>query len=139
MAYQLSDESLGKLQSVHQDLQRLVYAVCEFVPLEVMVGYRDKDAQSLAVSQGRSKTPFPSSKHNQLPSLAVDITPLPYFPENTVRLYYFSGFVLGVAKKLGIALRCGADWNQNFDPSDEHFVDLFHFELNRPHLIPMPT
>jgi hypothetical protein len=137
MGYQLSTESLEKLQSVHGDLVKVVQAVSQIVPVSVICGYRDEASQALAVAQGRSKTPWPHSKHNLSPALAVDLTPLPFRPSNTDRMYYFAGLVLGVATQLGIPIRCGADFDCNFDPDTDSFHDLFHFELKK--LVVMPV
>ena len=43
--------------------------------ISVICGYRDKAAQDEAFSSGNSKARWPTSKHNQDPSLAVDIAP----------------------------------------------------------------
>jgi peptidoglycan L-alanyl-D-glutamate endopeptidase CwlK len=37
--------------------------------------------------------------------------------------------ILEHAKKLGIKIRWGADWNMNGSSKDEKFIDAPHFEL----------
>ena len=41
----------------------------------------------------------------------------------------FAGFVLGVANQMGIKLRWGGDWDQDFEVQDNKFDDFPHFEL----------
>jgi len=36
------------------------------------------------------------------------------------------------AQQLGVKVRFGMDWNRNFDPRDESFLDLPHVELDEP-------
>jgi peptidoglycan L-alanyl-D-glutamate endopeptidase CwlK len=127
--FQLSTRSLENLQNVHPELRRLVEAVAQEFEVEVLCGYRGEAEQMAAYHSGHSKLPFPESKHNRSPAEAVDLSPVPYDPSNKDRLYFIAGFVLGTASRLGVRIRCGADFNQNFDPKDEHFKDLFHFEL----------
>ena len=51
------------------------------------------------------------------------------------QMYYFAGFVLGVAKmlkKYGAIthdIRLGADWDGDNDIHDQRFKDLPHFEI----------
>lgn len=125
----LSEISLQRLNDCHPSLNILVNAVSLVVPVLVMVGHRGEIEQNEAFSTGHSKQTWPNSKHNKLPSLAVDLTICPYDPNNFPRLQYFAGLVLGIASQLKIPIRWGGDWNQNSDPSDERFKDLFHFEL----------
>ena len=74
------------------------------------------------------------SNHNTIPSIAIDV--VPYYAyhkhiryDDTNRMYYFNGYVMGKASTMGIKLRCGADWDRDTEVSDETFIDLPHFEL----------
>lgn len=125
----LSSESLSKLTNVHPDLVKLVETVAAVFPCKVIEGFRSQAQQNYDYSVGTSKKRWPESKHNLEPSQAVDLSPIPYDPKDVKRLLFFAGFVLGVARQLGIPLRSGADWDGNFVLSDETFPDLFHFEL----------
>jgi peptidoglycan L-alanyl-D-glutamate endopeptidase CwlK len=95
----------------------------------VLEAYRDEQSQNMAYASGRSKLQYPASKHNRIPSEAIDISPYPYDPTNTSKFYYFAGYVMALAKNMGIKVRWGGDFNQNLDPKDDKFKDLFHFEL----------
>ena len=41
----------------------------------------------------------------------------------------FAGFVLGIAKSIGITLRWGGDWDRDWTVMDNKFDDFPHFEL----------
>ena len=83
----------------------------------------------MAFLRGNSKVQFPNSKHNSLPSLAVDAAPYPIDWNDKKRFALFAGFVLGIAATKGIRLRWGGDWNMNYITLDNRFDDLPHFEL----------
>ena len=59
----------------------------------------------------------------------MDAVPFPIDWNDKIRFYHFAGYVLGVAKTLGIKIRWGGDWNSNLNFKDEKFMDLPHFEL----------
>lgn len=65
-------------------------------------------------------------------SHAVDVAPYPQRWESKGyrdELFYFGGYVKGIASQMGIKIRYGGDFNQNNDVSDSGFEDLDHFEL----------
>ncbi len=126
---ELSQASKDKLSTVHQDLGKVILEVSKSIPLMVVCGHRDELAQNEAYSSGASKLPWPNSKHNSKPSLAIDISPIPYEIKNVKKLIYVAGFVMGTADRMGVTLRWGGDFNQNLNPSDDTFQDLYHFEL----------
>lgn len=125
----LSVSSEAKLSTCHADLQRLVREVARHFDISVLVGFRTEKEQEAAFAAGTSKQQWPSSPHNKLPALAVDIAPYPIDWEDLRRFYYLGGFVVATAQRLGIPLRWGGDWNGNFDIKDQNFNDLPHFEL----------
>lgn len=120
-----SDLSLQRLDTCHQDLQRVFLEVIKHRDCTILCGHRGRTEQDAAYTSGKSKTPWPMSKHNTSPSLAVDVMPW-YAEEPHVRwdmsnkavsheLREFAGFVLGVAKGLGINLRWGGHFKSFFD------------------------
>jgi len=128
--------SKKQLLSAHPDLQRLFNEVVKHYDCVVIVGQRNKADQDAAVKAGNSQTPWPTSKHNSSPSLAVDVAP--YFDEkphirwNDIKsFYHFAGFVKGVASQMGIPIRFGGDWDSDWDLEEEKFRDLVHFELGK--------
>lgn len=126
---EFSGKSKERLATCHPELQRLFNEVVKHYDCTVTCGHRSKDEQDEAVRTGHSKLAWPNSKHNSLPSKAIDVVPFPIDWADTSRFYHFGGFVLAVAQQLGIKIRWGGDWNGNLQFRDEKFKDLPHFEL----------
>ena len=61
--------------------------------------------------------------------MAVDVAPYPIDWEDRDRFHYFGGYVLGIAKSLGLNIRWGGDWDQDTQTKDNKFDDLVHFEI----------
>jgi peptidoglycan L-alanyl-D-glutamate endopeptidase CwlK len=122
-------EHSERLADVHPDLVRLVHAVAEHWPVFVIEGHRGQAAQDAAFARGASKLKWPKGKHNSFPSRAIDMAPSPLNWDDRERLYYFAGFVQGVATQLGIGIRYGGDWDSDRFTHDNSFDDLVHFEL----------
>ena len=124
-------KSKQNLAEAHIGLQRLFNEVIKHRDCTVVVGYRGEADQNRAFSIGNSKLKFPQSKHNQSPSLAVDV--VPYINGgacwDSKECYAFGGFVMGVASQMGIKIRWGGDWDSDGSVSDNKFNDLVHFEL----------
>ena len=121
------------LHTCHPDLQRLFRAVVKDYDCSVLWGHRNEDQQNemyLAIPPV-TKVQYPDSKHNSLPSMAVDVAPwlnggVCYEPR---QCYDFAGFVKCKAIELGINLRRGADWDGDGDINDQTFRDIIHFEI----------
>jgi len=129
-----SKRSEENLQQCHPDFQRLFREVLKKYDHSIIQGHRTEEEQNLAFDTGRSKLPWPKSGHNKKPSLAVDAIPYPInwstSKENMYRYYHFIGYVQGMADKLGIKIRVGADWDNDRDFTDQTFNDLPHFEIS---------
>ena len=124
--------SLVQLRTCHPDLISLFTDVVEFWDCQVLEGKRSEAQQRINVANGVSKTM--NSKHVYPldgPSLAVDVAPYPVKWNDLYRFYAFAGFVIGTARKLGLAgrLRWGGDWDSDREFSDQTFHDLPHYEL----------
>ena len=126
---QFSKNSLAKLETCDERLQRVFNEVVKHVDCSVLEGHRGKAEQDECCAKGLSKQAWPLSKHNATPSKAADVAPYPIDWKNTMRFTLFAGFVLGTARSMGVELRWGGDWNRNGNPSDENFLDMPHFEL----------
>jgi peptidoglycan LD-endopeptidase CwlK len=128
-----SGKSKAILATCHPDLQRLFNTVIKTFDCSPIDGYRNKKDQDAAVAGGKSKTPWPTSKHNSQPSMAVDVMPYPINwsddPHNIEKLNFFGGYVMGVASQMGIKIRWGHDWDRNLTPDERGLVDRPHFEL----------
>lgn len=124
----LGRESKLRLATCDPRLQQLVTAVVAKVDagalvnkgvhdLTVACGYRGKAEQNAAVARGASKTPWPRSKHNVVPSLAVDLWPYPRPAwEDPIQWAAVRALVLATAAELRIPIHV-ISW------------DLPHFQL----------
>lgn len=122
-------KSLKNLSEAHPQLQRLFKEVIKQFDCSIIEGHRGQKEQDDAFHAGRSKVKFPNSKHNSVPSMAVDVIPYPVSWEDKERFCLFAGYVLGIANSMSIKIRWGGDWNGNKDMKDQSFSDLPHFEL----------
>ncbi len=124
-----SSKSKSKLMSCHPQLQRLFNEVVKTHDCTILEGHRDKKRQDDAYEAGLSKLKFPNSKHNRYPSFAVDVIPYPIDFGDLDRIYEFGIFVCETAKRMGIKIRWGGDWDMDGDFKDQKFNDLVHFEI----------
>ena len=125
-------KSKERLNTCHPDLIAVFIDVIKYYDCTVTCGYRGEEEQNKAFDEGRSKAKFPKGKHNNSPSTAVDVYPYPIDFENYDRLSHFAGFVTGIAKTMGVNLRWGRDWkNEFYDKKNDTttFKDYPHFEL----------
>ena len=125
----------GRGSQRHRDtldhrLQLVLDKVLPLRDLSIIDGYRDEHRQNTYYESGVSKVRFPNSKHNSLPSSAVDVQPSPY-NEDTLRedLTYIAGLIVATGAALNIDIRWGGDWDADGETADNNFDDLFHFEL----------
>lgn len=125
-----SDKSQTKLSSCHDKLQCVFNEVIKHFDCKVVTGYRGEEAQNRMFEMDRSQLTYPDSKHNQQPSLAVDVAPYPIDWNDIGRFRYFAGYVMGIASQLGVSLRWGGDWDKDTEVKDNNFNDLLHFELS---------
>ncbi|KKN22455.1 hypothetical protein LCGC14_0915050 [marine sediment metagenome] len=115
-------------------LRVLARRVVKRFDCSVVWGRRGKKAQDHALAMGWTSKPWPESVHNVAApelSYAIDLVPYPYSyaKPDPVRLYYFSGYVRGIAEEMKIKLRHGADWDGDYDINDQTLRDPCHFEL----------
>ena len=121
--------SKSRLHTCDGRLIELFNKVVKEFDCTVIEGHRGKDAQNKAYNKGNSKLKFPHGKHNKSPSVAVDVAPYPIDWKDRDRFHYFGGYVLGIAKSLGLNIRWGGDWDQDTQTKDNKFDDLVHFEI----------
>ena len=87
----------------------------------ILQGYRGEEEQNAAYEAGNSKLKYPDSKHNSLPSRAVDCAPYPIDWDDTERFKEMACVILEEASVAGVKLRWGGNWKT--------FKDYPHFEL----------
>lgn len=124
-----SKKSLTNLETCDPRLHQVFEAVVAEFDCTILEGHRDQLRQAQMVTEGKSKTPWPNSKHNTKPSLAADVAAYPIDWEDRERQTMFAGYVLATAKSLGVTLRWGGDWDRDTEVRDNSFDDLVHFEI----------
>ena len=124
-------KSRQQLQTCNSDLQKVFNEVIRYVDCSVLEGHRDERTQDRLFEEGKTKVQYPMGRHNSNPSRAVDVVPYPVDWNDRERFHLFAGFVLGIARSMGIKLRWGGDWNMNFEVDDNKFDDFPHFELRK--------
>ncbi len=138
-----SDWSKNQLSTADPRLQEVFNFVIQNVDCKVLQGWRGKTEQDKAVAEGKSKTMWPTSRHNKTPSQAVDVMPCPIewpdmiglTPEekekarNYATVAYFAGIVRGVAMAKGINITWGGDWNRDFKLTPGDDWDMPHYQV----------
>jgi len=127
--YKFGSRSRKQMENIHPDLTKVLNEVIKYVDCSVLEGHRSGERQNKLFEEGRTKVKYPNGRHNANPSRAVDVVPYPIDWDDRERFHLFAGFVLGIAKSMGINLRWGGDWNQNFEVDDNQFDDFPHFEI----------
>lgn len=112
-----------RLQSCHQDLQRVARMAIAKIDFVVLCGHRSQELQDQAFKDGHSKVPWPKSRHNPIPSEAMDLSPYPIDWENLDRFKALAVIVIQAAKSLGVDLEWGGEWIG--------FPDFPHYQLRR--------
>lgn len=132
-----SSASLLQLATCDTRLQAVANAAIVVGPdFSIVEGHRGQDAQHKDFLTGKSKLDWPHGNHNALPSRAFDFSPYPAdWSEGELphaRFAFIAGVILAAAHAQGVRIRWGADWNRNWDPRDESFLDWGHIELDEP-------
>lgn len=152
-----SETSLSKLRAADVQLQLCAQDTVEHFDISVLWTHRGQADQDDSFARGTSKVRWPHGAHNSIPSRAIDICPYHRTYGKLIgndaqvesimrtaglgksavvamiREHYclMAGIFLAHAKKRGIAVRWGGDWNQDNDLFNNSFDDLGHFELSR--------
>ncbi len=132
--------SLSRLETCHPDLQLIFNEAIKTVDCSILCGHRKQSEQNHVYEAGLSQVKWPHSKHNIVPSYAVDAGP--YFAEmqnvdweDGLAFAVFAGYLKRIAEelykqgKISHRLRWGGDWDGDGRTKDERFLDLPHFEL----------
>lgn len=122
----LSARSERCLATAHPDLQKVFRKVAETEAIEIICGHRPKEEQDRAYREGHSRERWPNSRHNSMPSQAVDVCPLPIDFENLEPFKRLAKRVKEIAALMGVPL----DWGGECWP---HFRDYPHYQLARRH------
>ncbi|QDP62934.1 MAG: hypothetical protein Unbinned5081contig1002_39 [Prokaryotic dsDNA virus sp.] len=134
--YSYGNQSKLLLTQARQELQIVFFKAIEIVDIKILQSHRDKETQDEYYRTGRSKVEYPLSKHNRLPSHAIDWAPWPIpeswgerDPKEKARYYYIAGILMAIGNENNIRLRWGGDWDGDTHFNDQTFDDLGHIEL----------
>lgn len=148
-----SKNSNSKLNTIHEDLQKVFRKVVEKFDNTILYGNRSIEEQFELFKKGRKFVDGEwvivdkdevvtycdgykkKSEHNYTPSRAVDAVPYPIEWNNMNRMRFFVGYVLGVADEMyrngEISHRIGSgmDWDNDTILKDQRFKDIPHFRI----------
>lgn len=130
-------KSLQQIDTLDGRLKSVCFAAIEHVDFSVLEGHRDLARQRQLFHEGKTKIDgvVQLSKHNYMPSIAMDLLPFPVVLHSKniwldqARFRYFAGIIMGIAMSKGIPLRWGGDWDGDLSAANQSFHDLPHFEL----------
>ena len=126
--------SRAQRATLHPRLVMVLDAAIVDFDFVIVEGHRGKVAQNIAYAKKLSQLPWPLGNHNSYPSKAADLAPYPVDWKEGEKPHFRFAFMMGViyahAKRLGVKVRFGMDWNRNLDMRDENFLDLPHVELD---------
>lgn len=126
--------SLDNLKDVHPLLRKVADAAIRETDFTVICGHRDKAGQDAAVKAGTTKVSFGNSAHNPKPACAIDVIPYPFTnwndPAMLARWQEIADVMRAEAKKLGISIRWGGDWDGTGSKKATNTWDKPHFELH---------
>lgn len=124
-----SQRSRERLDTCDARLRRVFDEVVRTFDCSILEGHRERERQNQMVREGASQLHWPDSKHNAVPSKAVDVAPYPIDWTDRERFSLFAGYVMGIAASHGVRLRWGGDWRMDWNLKNNNFDDLPHFEL----------
>lgn len=73
--YKFGKTSTERLSQCDEKLQTILNEAIKHMDISVVCGHRSEEEQTKAFDNGRSQLQYPNSKHNKIPSMAVDIAP----------------------------------------------------------------
>jgi peptidoglycan L-alanyl-D-glutamate endopeptidase CwlK len=131
--FKFGPSSLARLDTCDVRLQQVAKAALEDSTIDfgIACGHRGQEEQDRAVAEGKSKTPWPTSKHNSTPSRAFDFFPVVNGKADWNDIQKFKDIahhILMTADRMGVKLRWGGDWNCN-GVEDDKWYDRPHVEL----------
>ena len=118
-----SRSSIDKLNTCCEELQDICHKAIKEYDFAVLFGHRGEQEQNDCFKRGTTKLRYPNSKHNSVPSDAVDIAPYPISWSNKKRFVDLSVIIKRIAKEKGINIVWGGDWGK--------FCDMPHYEVKR--------
>lgn len=101
------------------------------VDISIIEGYRGKERQNSFFPK-KSRVRYPNSKHNSIPSQAIDAAPFVNGEISWKRVHciYLAGIIVCLGAVMGVRIRWGGNWDMDGEPiTDQDFQDLVHYEV----------
>ena len=118
-----------KLTNAHVDLRLVLNKVIKKVDFTVIWTFRNEAQQTGMYLNGDTRNPWPTSKHNRKPSLAVDIVPYPAMYEATYEQFFeLATYMFEAAMELDIPITWGGHWI-GYTGKGYYDRDWSHWEL----------
>jgi peptidoglycan L-alanyl-D-glutamate endopeptidase CwlK len=127
-----SKTSLDRLDTCHPKLKGILNKAIAFIDFTIVCGHRNELDQNQAFAENKSDLKYPDSKHNKMPSEAVDVA----FWDGKGLVWdirqaaFLAGYIKATADGMGIKIRLGGDWDRDYNITDEKFIDMPHIELD---------
>ena len=119
-----SKRSTDNLATCHRDLQKVAHEAIKHFDFTVICGHRGKAEQQKAFREKKSKLQWPLSRHNKLPSLAMDCVPHPLNWQDKASFDKMGAVMKEAAKTVGVKIKWGGDFRDWYD--GPHFqIELF--------------
>lgn len=130
----LGTVSERRLATCHPKIQRLIREVdrrlsartMQKFDLTVVCGHRGQVEQEQAFRDGNSDKHWPDSRHNTMPSTAVDVGIYPLDWNDRELFMFLIGYILAVSEDMGIEIEVGALWKKR----DRPHIQLTERELS---------
>ena len=127
---------MSKLATAERDLQTIMQAAIKIVDFSIVYGHRTVEEQQELYAKGRTEKGNiitycdgvdKKSKHNYIPSKAIDIVPYPEGWKDEERFSYVAGVVMTIADQLWKdgTIEKKLEWGGNW----KKFKDRPHFQL----------
>ncbi len=116
-----STASAQRLLTCDHQLQALFSEVIKHADHSILCGHRGEQEQREAYETGASQLNWPDSKHNYMPSKALDAAPYPINWGDIGAFLAFGAIVKECAVRMGIKVRWGGDFKS--------WKDYPHWEL----------
>lgn len=134
--YKPGTGSLKKLKMLRRELRRICLAMYDkdIVDFGVLYSWRGEQEQNRAYESGASKLKFPNSKHNKIPSDAVDLQVYikgKGYMTDKENAIFLAGMFMATAVELGYKgkVRWGGNWDMDGEIiTDQRLQDFMHFE-----------
>ena len=113
-----------RLATCHPKIQLLIREVDRRLSLRtrqpfdltVVCGHRGQAEQEQAYRDGNSEKHWPDSRHNTMPSTAVDVGIYPLDWNDRELFMFLIGYILAVSEDMGIEIEVGALWRKRDRP-----------------------